>query len=89
MTSSGNLNRTRADRTRERDLYHKTVQYPHDWWGFKGNGGDLVVFRLVQFMSAVEIVYKRREIKRTVLLRSLSRIWEIGFYFLKAIVETD
>ena len=47
------------------------------------------MYRLVQYMAAAEIVYKGREIKRTVLLRSLSRIWEIGFYFLKAIVETN
>ena len=48
-------------------------QNPHDWWGFRGNGGDLVAFSLVQLISAVEIVYKESEVKMAILLRSFLR----------------
>jgi hypothetical protein len=64
-------------------------QNPHDWWGFRGNGECIVVFRLVKFISAVEIAYKEVDIKIMLLLHYFSMVYEVGCYFLKAVVETN
>lgn len=47
------------------------------------------MFRLVQSVSAVEIVYKRKWMKYTVLLRSFWEFCRTGRFLLKTIVETN